>query len=81
MIKKIKERTEALTREKDPMEKGPDFFFNEPNRITRNYWWFGVFNHQILNFQTHIFMFTLPMEPLEYVLKIMNQKVSKCQPL
>ena len=37
MIKKIKERTETLTREKDPMEKGPDFFCNEPNRITRNY--------------------------------------------
>lgn len=47
----------------------------EMREQSRSYWLFELFRHQSINFQTRIFMLILSGEPLEYVLKILNQKV------
>lgn len=50
VIKETKEGIKTLVSEKGRYEKRSDFSFKEPNRLIVNYWWSGLFSHQIVNF-------------------------------
>lgn len=59
-LKRKKEGIEASI--KEPYKKTSDYSLKEPGGNTA-YYWIWLHSLQIINFQTHIFIFTLLREP------------------